>query len=85
MEDVWYFAPRVSQKDPYDVVICLIWTSPFLKERPRNTTNEVSLEERIILLNIIQTHKLPQNIIQKLSGKNEHYWILLFSQHLSFP
>ena len=41
-EDVWYFAPRVSDYKPYDVVICLIWTSPYLGVRPKEVTNTVS-------------------------------------------
>ena len=42
LEDVWHFAPRVLDLEPYPTVICLIWTSPFTGPRPNIWTNLVS-------------------------------------------
>ena len=42
MEDVWYFAPRLQEFLPYDVVICLIWTSPFTGARNPDWSDDVS-------------------------------------------
>ena len=42
MEDVWYFAPRLQEFWPYDVVICLIWTSPFTGARNPDWSDDVS-------------------------------------------
>ena len=42
MEDVWYFAPRLQEFWPYDLVICLIWTSPFTGTRNQDWSDDVS-------------------------------------------
>ena len=42
MEDVWYFAPRLQEFWPYDVVVCLIWTSPFTGARNPDWSDDVS-------------------------------------------
>ena len=41
LKDVWKFAPRVLDLEPYHTVICLIWTSPFTGPRPNIWTNQV--------------------------------------------
>ena len=42
MEDVWYFAPRLQEFPPFDIVICLIWTSPFTGARNPDWSDDVS-------------------------------------------
>ena len=42
LEDVWYFAPRLLDFWPYDVTICLIWTSPFTEALHPDWSYDVS-------------------------------------------
>ena len=42
LKDVWYFAPKLIEKWPYDVTICLIWTSPFNAALSTDWSTDVS-------------------------------------------
>ena len=48
LKDVWYFAPRLLDYEPYSTVICLIWKSPFNGPRPDVWTTDVSKSTLII-------------------------------------
>ena len=43
LEDVWSFAPRILVDEPFPVVSCLIWTSPFTKTRPKEWSIMVNM------------------------------------------
>ena len=60
-EDVWYFAPRFIDSEPYGVAICLIWTSPFTEARKPDVSNDVSKSKSNTLLNryIAKFSKVP--------------------------
>ena len=50
LEDVWQFAPRILVDDPFHVVVCLIWTSPFTKSKPNDWSITVILLGRFFKL-----------------------------------
>ena len=41
-DEVWQFVPSISRDDPYDFVICLIWTMPIEYQLESGLTYEVS-------------------------------------------
>ena len=51
LEDVWYFAPKLLDYWPYDVTICLIWTSPFKAAISPDWSTDVSKSKFKIFVN----------------------------------
>ena len=43
LDDVWSFVPRILVDEPFPVVFCLIWTSPFSKTRPKEWSIMVNM------------------------------------------
>ena len=48
LEDVWSFAPRFLVDEPFPVVVCLIWTSPFTKTIPKEWSILVNMLDLLL-------------------------------------
>ena len=51
-DDVWQFVPSISRDQPYDFVICLIWTMPIKYKLLSDLTYEVSCWYLLLVANM---------------------------------